>query len=52
MYYLASLKNIQHFINKIEVTGLIGAKTLDFADFCKGIELIKNKAHLTEEGLE
>jgi len=25
---------------------------LDFADFCKVAELMKNKAHLTQEGLE
>ena len=29
-----------------------GAKALDFADFCKAAELIKNKEHLTKEGLE
>nr|UOL49979.1 hypothetical protein [Ganoderma lingzhi] len=51
MYYLASLKNINHFINKIEVTDIIGQKALDFADFCKGIEIINSKGHLTQEGL-
>ena len=51
VYYLASLKNINHFINKIEGTDLIGAKALDFADFCKGIEIINRKEHLTQEGL-
>lgn len=30
---------------------LQGAKSKDFADFCKIAELMKNKAHLTEEGL-
>ena len=52
MYYLASLKNIHHFINKIEGTEIIGSKALDFADFCKASKLIKDKAHLTESGLE
>lgn len=28
-----------------------GIKTLDFQDFCKVAELLENKAHLTEEGL-
>jgi len=31
---------------------IIGVKALDFADFCKVHELVKNKAHLTPEGLE
>lgn len=31
---------------------LQGAKRLDFADFCKVAELMKNKAHLTPEGLD
>lgn len=30
---------------------IIGIKALDFADWCKAAELIKNKAHLTTEGL-
>jgi LAGLIDADG endonuclease len=31
---------------------IIGVKALDFADFCKVAELIKDKAHLTKKGLE
>ena len=31
---------------------LIGVKALDFQDFCKIAELMKNKGHLTPEGLE
>lgn len=30
---------------------ILGVKGLDFKDFCKASELIKNKAHLTELGL-
>ena len=30
---------------------IAGVKSLDFADFCKVAELMKEKAHLTEEGL-
>lgn len=30
---------------------LIGAKLLDYQDFCKVVELMKNKAHLTPEGI-
>ena len=29
-----------------------GVKSLDFQDFCKVVELIKEKRHLTKEGLE
>jgi hypothetical protein len=29
-----------------------GSKRLDYADFCKVAQLMKNKAHLTAEGLE
>jgi hypothetical protein len=31
---------------------LHGVKSKDFEDFCKGAELIQNKIHLTEEGLD
>ena len=31
---------------------ILGVKALDFADFCKAAELMKNKAHLTKDGLE
>jgi hypothetical protein len=31
---------------------LTGCKKLDYLDFCKAAELIKNKVHLTSEGLE
>lgn len=31
---------------------LEGAKALDYADFCKAVELMKVKTHLTESGLE
>jgi hypothetical protein len=30
---------------------ILGIKSQDFEDFCKVVELMKNKAHLTEEGL-
>jgi hypothetical protein len=37
------------FLNKYP---MVGVKVLDFLDFCKVAELIKNKEHLTLEGLE
>jgi hypothetical protein len=31
---------------------IIGDKSKDFFDFCSAAELVKNKVHLTKEGLE
>ena len=31
---------------------IVGVKALDFADWCKVAELMKEKKHLTAEGLE
>ena len=31
---------------------MMGIKSLDFADWCKVAEMIKNKTHLTPKGLE
>ena len=31
---------------------IIGVKAMDFADFCEAAELVKNKDHLTKEGLD
>jgi len=50
-YYLGSVKNINLFIEKFKGFNLLGAKALDYADFCKGIEIINSKEHLTQEGL-
>lgn len=50
-YYLASLKNINLFITKIEDAKILGSKALDYVDFCKGIEIINRKEHLTQKGL-
>ena len=30
---------------------IMGVKSLDFADFCKVVDLMQKKAHLTEAGL-
>jgi len=35
-----------------EKYSIMGIKALDFSDFCKVAELMKNKAHLTFDGLE
>ena len=31
---------------------ILGIKYKDFVDFCKVVELMENKAHLTQEGLD
>ena len=42
-------KNILPFFLRYSI---IGVKSKDFKDFCKVVELMKNKAHLTEDGLD
>ena len=41
------MNKIIPFINKYSFTG---SKKLDYLDFCKTAELIKDKSHLTPEG--
>lgn len=50
---IAKLKDINLFISKLAQlqTQILGSKALDYADFVRGINLINNKAHLTNEGL-
>lgn len=43
---------IQHVIPFFEKYPVLGVKYLDFEDFKKVSFLVKNKAHLTKEGLE
>jgi hypothetical protein len=31
---------------------MVGVKVLDFLSFCKVVELMHNRMHLTEQGLE
>lgn len=51
LFFISSVKNINHFINKIEGAKFLGAKALDYVDFCKGFEMICRKEHITQEGL-
>lgn len=50
------ITSFDNLINKLipffESYPLLGAKALDFNDFCRIAELIKNKAHLNLQGLE
>jgi LAGLIDADG endonuclease len=53
--YNISVANLKDLVNIVipifEKYPLYGTKYLDFIDFCKGIQIIKNKGHLTSEGL-
>jgi len=47
--YKECLKIIIPFLNKYP---LLGTKLLNYQDFCKIAELMQDKVHLTQEGLE
>lgn len=53
--YTVSVANNSDLVNIViplfEKCPIYGAKYKDFLDFCKGISIIKNKRHLTIEGL-
>jgi hypothetical protein len=48
---IQSLNEINKFISLFSEAELLGAKALDYIDFCKCINLMNTKAHLTKEGL-
>ncbi|PQE22329.1 hypothetical protein CJF30_00010705 [Rutstroemia sp. NJR-2017a BBW] len=54
--YTISVANILDLVNIViplfEKYPLYGAKLSDFLDFCKGVYIIKDKGHLTPEGLK
>lgn len=49
---IANLPAINSFILKANECKFLGAKALDYKDFCKGVDLINQKAHLTIEGIK
>ena len=53
--YSISVANISDLINIViplfEISPIYGSKYRDFLDFCQGVYIIKNKGHLTPEGL-
>jgi cytochrome c oxidase subunit 3 len=49
---ISKLIDINLFINKLAQSYFLGSKALDYTDFVRGISLINNKAHITEEGLK
>lgn len=63
-YYLSPKKDVGEYIvtsfsditDKIipffQTHSIKGAKVQDFVNFCKVVEIVKNKGHLTESGLE
>lgn len=48
-----NIKDITRLITDFNENGvqILGAKALDYADFCKAVSLISSKKHLTREGL-
>ena len=51
-FRISSLANVNSFINLFKEAQFLGAKALDYADFCKGVEIINSGKHLTQAGLE
>jgi hypothetical protein len=63
-YYLKTKQDVGDFIVSglsditdkmipfFEKYPIVGVKALDFSDFCKASKLMKDKAHLTQQGLE
>jgi hypothetical protein len=51
-YRITSLKSINEFISKFNNAQLLGAKALDYMDFCKGVEMVNLGKHFTVEGLK
>jgi hypothetical protein len=47
---ISKIEDIYILIAKLKEHKLYGAKYLDFLDICKGVEIIKNKKHLTVKG--
>lgn len=50
-YSIESLENINKFIQLFNEAKIFGAKSLDYRDFCIGIDLISNKKHKTMDGM-
>lgn len=52
IYVVSKISEVEKIVRFFEKYPLQGVKGLDFADFCKVAEIVKNKRHLTESGLE
>ena len=44
------MKKLYHFFRKYHQ--ILGVKFLDFNDWCIAAEIIKNKKHITKEGID
>jgi len=51
-YKITGLKETNLFIENFNSAQLLGAKSLDYQDFCKIIQMKNSKLHLTKEGLK
>lgn len=51
-YTISSIGEANKFIELFKSAEFKGAKALDYKSFCEGIDLINDKKHLTQEGLE
>lgn len=49
---ITSMQEVNMFIAKFNCCKFLGSKALDYADFCKGVDIINSKGHLTVEGLD
>jgi hypothetical protein len=49
---VTKISDITKVVSFLTEFPLLGSKKLDFTDFCKVVELMKNKEHLTTEGLD
>jgi hypothetical protein len=52
IFRFSALANVNSFISLFKKAQLLGAKALDYADFCKGVDIINSGKHLTKAGLE
>lgn len=50
-YVIEALPDINIFIDHFSKTQLLGAKALDYRDFCLGIDIINKKEHKTLSGM-
>lgn len=51
-FKITNLPEINKFIELFREGQLQGAKALDYSDFCKAVNLVNQKVHLTKEGVE
>ena len=52
-YRIGNLSGItENIIPLFKKYPILGEKSKDFSDFCEVLEMIKDKKHLTKEGLE